>query len=54
MSFDDYLAKRSKRVPMGRFTDTEDVAELAGFLISDSAKFITGQQIYVNGGEGSV
>jgi len=36
---------------MGRFTDVKDVADVAEFLLSDNASFITGQQIFVNGGE---
>jgi NAD(P)-dependent dehydrogenase (short-subunit alcohol dehydrogenase family) len=36
---------------MGRFTDVKDVTDIAEFLISDRAGFITGQAIYVNGGE---
>ena len=54
ITFEDYIEERAERVPMGRFTETKDVAELAEFLVSDSAQFITGQQIYVNGGEWSI
>lgn len=38
------------RIPLGRFGRAEDVAELAGFLISDAAGYITAQVICVDGG----
>ena len=37
-------------VPMKRMGDPEDIGEAVAFLASDSAKFITGQRISVNGG----
>jgi 3-oxoacyl-[acyl-carrier protein] reductase len=37
-------------VPAGRFGTPEEVAELAFFLVSDSARYITGQVIGINGG----
>lgn len=39
-----------KQIPMGHFGKPEDVAELAVFLASDRAKYITGQVISVDGG----
>lgn len=51
ISFDEYVESRAKRIPMGRFTDVKDIADVAEFLLSDNASFITGQQIFVNGGE---
>lgn len=37
-------------IPMKRFGEAAEVAELAGFLASDKAGYITGQVISVNGG----
>jgi NAD(P)-dependent dehydrogenase (short-subunit alcohol dehydrogenase family) len=51
ITFEEYVKEREKRVPMGRFTDVGDIADITEFLISDNAGFITGQAIYVNGGE---
>jgi NAD(P)-dependent dehydrogenase (short-subunit alcohol dehydrogenase family) len=51
MSFDEYVADRVKSVPLGRFTEMRDVADIIEFLVSDNGGFITGQEIYVNGGE---
>ena len=41
-----YLAK----VPMGRFAQPEEIAAAVAFLASDSAGFITGQTLFVDGG----
>jgi NAD(P)-dependent dehydrogenase (short-subunit alcohol dehydrogenase family) len=51
MSYGDYTEERKKRIPMGRFTEVSDIADITEFLLSDNAKFITGQAIFVNGGE---
>ncbi len=39
-----------KMVPVGRFGKPEEVAALVGFLASDSAAYITGEVISINGG----
>lgn len=39
-----------KNIPLGRFGYAEEVAELAAFLVSDKAAYITGQVISINGG----
>lgn len=39
-----------KRIPLGRFGTTEDIAGLAAFLVSDAAGYITAQTICVDGG----
>lgn len=38
------------QIPMGSFGTAEDVAEAVAFLASDSARYITGQTIHVDGG----
>lgn len=37
-------------VPMKRFGKAEEVAELVGFLVSESSSYITGEVISINGG----
>lgn len=37
-------------IPLGRIAEPEDVAEVIGFLVSDAARHVTLQQIYVDGG----
>ena len=39
-----------QRVPMGRFAEPDDVAEVICFLASDRSRYVTGQTIYVDGG----
>ena len=39
-----------KRVPMGRLGQPADIAEMVGFLCSDAASYITGQEFVVDGG----
>lgn len=43
-------AELKKHVPAGRFGEAEEVADLAAFLISRQASYITGETISINGG----
>ena len=38
------------RIPMAKFGEPEDVANLVNFLSSDKASYITGQNFHINGG----
>jgi 3-oxoacyl-[acyl-carrier protein] reductase/meso-butanediol dehydrogenase/(S,S)-butanediol dehydrogenase/diacetyl reductase len=44
------LAERAAQIPLGRVATAEDVAELAVFLASDAADYVTGQAINLAGG----
>lgn len=46
----EYRAKALEQVPLGRFAKPEEMAEVALFLVSDKAGYITGQVIQVDGG----
>lgn len=39
------------RIPLHRLAETEEMANVVKFLLSDDAKYITGQKIIVDGGE---
>jgi len=47
-AFRDEIARQ---IPLGRWGAPEDVAAAAVYLASDSARFVTGQMIMVNGGD---
>lgn len=37
-------------IPMGRLAQPEEIASVAAFLASDDASFVTGSEVYVDGG----
>jgi NAD(P)-dependent dehydrogenase (short-subunit alcohol dehydrogenase family) len=39
-----------QRIPMGRYGRVQEIADVVGFLASDGASYITGQNIRVDGG----
>lgn len=47
---EEVQAEYRKAIPAGRLGSAQDVAEAAAFLASDSASYITGQVLSVNGG----
>lgn len=40
----------TKRIPLGRLANVDDIANGVSFLCSEKASFITGQALYVDGG----
>jgi 2-hydroxycyclohexanecarboxyl-CoA dehydrogenase len=50
-SYDEWAAEKIRRmVPLNRWQDAEDIADMAVFLASARAKNVTGQTINVDGG----
>lgn len=48
--YEGFVARRHRQVPMGRMGDAWDVAHAVLFLASDESRYITAQQIVVDGG----
>ena len=49
-TFEDYTAQVGKRIPAGRMGDPQEFANLALFLASDAASYVTGAAINIDGG----
>jgi NAD(P)-dependent dehydrogenase (short-subunit alcohol dehydrogenase family) len=49
-----FVANYEKKVPMGRMGNPDDIAPAVSFLLSDEAKYITGQNLIVDGGWTSI
>ena len=47
---EEYQQKLREQIPMGRYAQPEEVARIACFLLSDDARYITGQVIQADGG----
>jgi NAD(P)-dependent dehydrogenase (short-subunit alcohol dehydrogenase family) len=45
-----FVAKTLPQISLGRWGEPEEIAEAAGFLVSDAARYITGTTLFVDGG----
>ena len=50
VSEDEVLAQGQSRVPLGRYAEPEDIAQVALFLASDRAAYVTGAIVPMDGG----
>ncbi len=50
VDFEDMKSHLVSQIPVGRAGQPEDIAELAAFLVSEGAGFVSGQVIYAAGG----
>ena len=54
VALEDYVNARTKDIPLGRIGRAEEFANIACFLASDAASYITGTAINVDGGRSPV
>ena len=54
VSLDDFIAQAGRSVPLGRMGRAEEFANVACFLASDAASYVTGCAINVDGGRSPV
>jgi len=47
---DEARARAKKSIPIGRYAQPEDIADVAIFLLGDDARYLTGQTFPVEGG----
>jgi NAD(P)-dependent dehydrogenase (short-subunit alcohol dehydrogenase family) len=47
---DEAQARAKRLIPLGHYAQAEDIADVAMFLLSDDARYVTGQTIPVEGG----
>lgn len=50
MPYEDYLAHRARDIPLKRVGEAEEFANVACFLASDQASYVTGVAVNVDGG----
>jgi enoyl-[acyl-carrier protein] reductase I len=48
--FDDLIERTAQRAPMKHLVTIEDVGMATALLATDSAKLVTGETVYIDGG----
>jgi NAD(P)-dependent dehydrogenase (short-subunit alcohol dehydrogenase family) len=48
---EEEIQARGREVPLGRMATPNDIADMAVFLASEEARYVTGQTLHVNGGQ---
>jgi NAD(P)-dependent dehydrogenase (short-subunit alcohol dehydrogenase family) len=51
---DDYIQSVIPAIPLGRTGTTDEVARAVAFLASDESSYITGIELFVDGGQGQI
>ncbi len=47
---DDFISGAAAQIPVGRVGQPEDVAHAGAYLVSEAARFVSGQVLYLAGG----
>lgn len=50
----EFIARYAKKTPLGRMGEERDLVGMTTFLLSDSARYVTGQNLHVDGGFSSL
>lgn len=51
---DDYIQSVTPAIPLGRTGTTDEIARAVAFLASDESSYITGSELFVDGGQGQI
>lgn len=51
LDFEEIRKAASKKIPLRRVGEPEDVANVVSFLVSEDASYVTGEVLYVGGGD---
>lgn len=51
---DDYIRSVTPAIPLGRTGTTDEIAKAVAFLASDESSYITGSELFVDGGQGQI
>jgi len=54
VSADDYYSKEAKPIPLGRFGESDEAANVIVFLCSAAASYVTGTSVHLDGGMSGV
>jgi NAD(P)-dependent dehydrogenase (short-subunit alcohol dehydrogenase family) len=46
----EYIDEMTQEIPAGRFAEVEEIADVASFLVSDYADYVTGASLTIDGG----
>jgi NAD(P)-dependent dehydrogenase (short-subunit alcohol dehydrogenase family) len=50
----DYIQSVTPAIPLGRTGTADEIAKAVAFLASDESSYITGSELFVDGGQGQI